>query len=116
MNAKSPHIRTRGSLRANRRTHARLEMAAVVALGVLLVVAACTTSADPSVDSTRAHSVKSGDTLWTLAEETRAPNQTIEQAMDVIASLNDVEDGRLIVGSTIEVPAEADMSTAQAMR
>lgn len=96
---------------------ARLEIAALAVLGALLLMAACAGTTGADVEVTRAHQVQAGESLWSLASEARMPGQTTEQAVESIAELNDIRDGRIAAGSVIEVPvSSSSLGTAQAMR
>lgn len=101
---------------AGRRQTALLESVGLAILLVLLVVAACSTTADRAVDRTAVHRVTEGETLWSLAESVRTPGQTTEQTMHAIAELNGIEPAGLMVGSIIELPTTDELATAQAMR
>ncbi len=48
--------------------------------------------------------VRSGDTLWSIAERL-APGEDPRPLVDAIASANGVEAGALAPGATLEIPA-----------
>ena len=93
------------------------EIAALILITVALIAATMITSgaAHSSVPSERVR-VEAGQTLWTLASQHPVAGVSTEQAAQLIAGLNHIEDGRLSVGTTIRIPGHAEQNLAVACR
>ncbi len=72
----------------------------VVALVLLLASSVMAAGPEPETVDYR---VRSGDTLWTIAEET-APGADIRGVIAEIRDLNDLESSLIIPGQTLVVP------------
>ena len=92
-----------------RRTRVRTRRA--VLAGVLtLVLTPLATRAfggtqPPSPSSTRAYTVASGDTYWSIARDLAGPEGDPRPVVDHLRALNEVDPGSLAVGSRLLVPA-----------
>jgi LysM repeat protein len=66
-------------------------------------------------DTTRV-TVRSGDTLWSIAERHPLKGCTTEQTAAVLGEINGLDDSAIIAGSAIDVPAPHDSDALLAMR
>jgi hypothetical protein len=59
----------------------------------------------PPAGPTRAYTVASGDTYWSIARDLAGPQADPRPVVDHLRALNDVDPGSLTVGSTLVIPA-----------
>jgi hypothetical protein len=99
-------------------TYAVAEWAAVVAVGLALLVAiAFYAVADLPADvATRPVRVEAGDTLWSIASAHPVPGLRTEQTVDLIRRKNGMELSVVHVGQLLDVPDEVGSTPAVAQK
>ena len=92
------------------RTGVRRRRLAVLATGAVVagfwagpVAQALGGSAEPVPVAGRSYVVRSGDTLWSIADRV-APGQDPRPVVDAIASANEVGPGLIVPGQTLVIP------------
>ncbi len=87
--------------------HRALVLLAILAIGVLLLLAtasAATGSSQPPATPT-AYVVQPGDTLWLIAEAAYDDDMDTRQAIHSIKALNDLGSSALSIGQPLLLPA-----------
>lgn len=108
---------TAGPRRASRAPGlSRVEGVILLAVAAGLVAAAAMSGNAHSSVSTIRVKVEPGTSLWELAAQHRVDGLTIEQNVDLIASINGLGRGTLQAGKTISVPAPESDAASVAMR
>ena len=74
----------------------------VVALVLLLASSVMAAGPEPATVDYR---VRSGDTLWTIAEEVAPDNNDVRGVISEIRHLNELDSSMIIPGETLLVPA-----------
>jgi hypothetical protein len=98
----------------------RLSVLEIVVLGVILAllvagVVSARTSGSTSV-ATQTLQVRSGDTLWSIAEAHPAPGLSTAQTVESIERDNQLATGALTEGQTLRVPGSCDHVQEMAAR
>lgn len=92
----------------------KVVVAVVVAFTVVAMWVACTDAGVRTTASTTVQ-VKSGDTLWSIAQEHPVAGESVTETVDRIATMNGIEDAVLVPGTHLSVPCEQP-AAAVAMR
>ena len=94
----------------NYRIKSRFRFTVFVVLTIVLMTTAAnfalglTTAASSTVQEYMDVEIKSGDTLWNIAETYMPDNMDTREAVYQICSLNDISADELYAGMTIQVP------------
>lgn len=102
----------------DRRFTTTLEIAAVVAIGIALIIATIVASRPhtaPASDTTRVF-VERGDSVWSLAEEHPVAGQTTEQTVQQILDLNGLSTPSVPAGTALRLPAQDSQTPLLARR
>lgn len=97
-------------------TRALLETIALIVLALAILVAASQGGSEPAPTPTQVHQVRAGENLWMLAKRYKASGETTEEALQRMTALNDLDSAGIAPGDSILVPADVELTTAQAMR
>ena len=81
----------------------RLLILLIALVAILLLLGGTGAASEPSI--TVEHRVRSGDTLWTIAEGITTPGDDIRASIAVIRELNGLESSGLRPGQVLLVPA-----------
>jgi LysM repeat protein len=94
--------------RIRRKRFTLMPAVALAALGALVAIPTLSTSrlyaATPEHYS--AVTVRSGDSLWTIAEANTAPGGDIQETVDTIAAVNHLSDATIAPGERLRIPSQ----------
>ena len=76
----------------------------VVAL-VLLLASGVGATGDMDIHSTEQYTVRSGDTLWEIAEDHASRGRDVRDVVAAIRSINRLSESVIYPGQTLEVPS-----------
>lgn len=90
----------------------------VLGVGTLLLAFALLLSRSPlpPVGTTISLTVRPGQSLWAIADAHPVPGLDTAQTVELIASLNALQDAAISPGDTLHIPVSVDDSTGIAMR
>ena len=89
-----------------RKPFSLMPLVALVALGAVTAIPALSSHLLYAASSERFASVtvRSGDTLWTLAERRTAPGDSVQDTIDTIRAVNHLGSAALAPGQRIRIP------------
>lgn len=93
---------------AGARTRALGIISTLVLVLVLLLASAVQATSAGELRATVDYRVRSGDTLWTIAEEHGPGGHDVRDVIAVIRSINDVEGSLIFPGQVLQIPTGGD--------